>query len=397
MDWVRNETAIWLLEVKLETEDECRDFLSQHDARSLFPKECEFKRICKRNRHGKIIMKPRYYVMCACYLAVKYCGREILRDILPQVSLRPLWPEFSKHKLIVAAFMGESHLAERLLQLNKHERKNINYTSNILGNALFAAIVGHDSRTAQLLLDYDADSHAVETTSKGENLLCWAVRINDFEMVEVLLGAKGLDPNKCIGDGGDTLLILACRNGSCETVEALLQDPRIKPNEPNQLNTSMTPLLVAAESGQTGAVDMLLRRSGVAVNAMNMNHDTALSLAATGGYVEMFRMLIHNKRISFTVGKFGEDGFFLGVRCCEIMGILLRNFPARLNERGYKSRTALIQASMESHIDLVSMLLEYGADTFLEDDEGNIALDYAPEHEYKEIYDMLRWSRQEGR
>ena len=143
-----------------------------------------------------------------------------------------------------------------------------------------------------------------------------SARLGDTSQLVQLLN-RGLDPNT-VDEHGNTLLILAAREGHADTVAALLKF-RPKLSQRNAAGDSAlmmavlkghaaivdqlldagapvnhdgwTPLMYAAFEGRTEILERLLAR-GADVAALSPNKSNALMLAARNGHIDAVRRLL---------------------------------------------------------------------------------------------------------
>jgi uncharacterized protein len=148
-----------------------------------------------------------------------------------------------------------------------------------------------------------------------QEVLSAAALGHDDDLVELL--NKGMDPNT-VDAGGNTLLILAARDGHLSTVDLLIKR-KAKVSARNFAGDSAlmmavlkgemavakrlleagapvnqsgwTPLMYAAYEGRADMVELLLAR-GAEVNARSPNLSTPLMLAARNGHMEAVRLLL---------------------------------------------------------------------------------------------------------
>ncbi|NMG15467.1 ankyrin repeat domain-containing protein [Aromatoleum bremense] len=157
-------------------------------------------------------------------------------------------------------------------------------------------------------------SAPVQASSYDDSLN--AARLGDtWPLVQLL--SRGLDPNT-VDEQGNTLLILAAREGHADTVAAILEF-RPKLGQRNAAGDSAlmmavlkghdevvdllldagapvnhdgwTPLMYAAFEGRAAILERLLAQ-GADVNALAPNKSNALMLAARNGHVDVVRRLL---------------------------------------------------------------------------------------------------------
>jgi ankyrin repeat protein len=383
LQWVYDEIEIWFLERKVRMEGPCRDFIMQEDVSSLFPTNCNLEQLCNKDERGETIMKPRCYLEKACSLALLSNGREAIKEVLSHPE--PLWPEFSQNSLIVAAFIGEENLIRWLLENDANAIGHINTRPKIFGTALFAAVLSGKSGITSLLLNYGARPHDIE------DLFSWAVIKNDVEMVQVLLKHKQLDPNKHIGPGVDPLLLLACKMGFPQIVAALLNDPRIDPDQRNY--SGMTPLIaalnsgnicsvqllqdrsvnpssrtgtndcslyVAAQKGQDDTVNMLLQRPDVNPNSISRHGQTPLMAAVLNNHEKVIDSLLYSPRVNPNT-ELLDQGTVLVIAAergqTHIVQKLLRRQDIDVNAMNSKGETAISLAATNRHVESFTLLI----------------------------------------
>ncbi|HNQ76353.1 MAG TPA: ankyrin repeat domain-containing protein, partial [Pseudothauera hydrothermalis] len=143
-----------------------------------------------------------------------------------------------------------------------------------------------------------------------------AARLGDTRQLSALL-ARGLDPNT-VDAQGNSLLILAAREGHVDTVASLLPyrpklgwrnlagdsalmlavlkgheavvDLLLEAGAPLE-HDGWAPLHYAAFEGRLSILDKLLAR-GAAIDALTPNRATALMLAARNGHIQVVRRLL---------------------------------------------------------------------------------------------------------
>ena len=163
----------------------------------------------------------------------------------------------------------------------------------------------------------------------------------------------GGDSNTFDSRHGLTPLLVAVSKRDVGTVEKLL----ILHANPNKAFAGgTTPLMIAASQGDSDTVRLLLMAK-VNLNALSQVNTTALDEAMGAGRDEVFKML-------------RSAGAKLGAE----------RSRASINERDRKGETALIRAVKARNVELISDLLDLGADPLVQDNAGVSALYYAQKH-----------------
>ena len=119
-----------------------------------------------------------------------------------------------------------------------------------------------------------------------------------------------------------------------------------------------TALMFAAYNGHTEIAKILIGR-GAKVDAVDHSHRTALLFAATGPFPETVKLLLDNKSNPNVVDN-GEHF------------------------------SPLMHAAAEGNLDIVKILLEYGADPDLKDVDGDTAESFAGQKGHAAVVDYLK-------
>jgi len=119
-----------------------------------------------------------------------------------------------------------------------------------------------------------------------------------------------------------------------------------------------SPLMWAAAEGHSAAVNLLLDH-GADSNTINYLGRSAVMYASNYGYYEIVRILVEKGTILNPSGEFSD-------------------LPA------------LSAAARQGHLDIVKLLVEYGADPLHRNKEGKSALDFAMEAGHGEVAKYLR-------
>ncbi len=260
---------------------------------------------------------------------------------------------------------------------------------------LVDAVRQGDHEAVRSLLAENVDVNAPQ--GDGATALTWAAHRNDHEAVEMLLGA-GANPNAA-NDYGVTPLSLACTNGDAPMVGKLLAagaDPNLA-----QLSGE-TPLMTCARAGNLEAVQAILSRDGVNVDARDTRRgQTALMWAVAAKHAPVAEALIDygadvnaRSRVIETfnhlqVEYYGKDvhypaqaGGFTPLLFAARVGNLesarvLLAAGADVNATTPEDGTALVVATASGHEEFASFLLENGADPNVSDATGITPLHWA--------------------
>ncbi len=252
---------------------------------------------------------------------------------------------------------------------------------------LYTALRNGRCDAAFAALAAGANAHALpgETDRDQRTLPMLASLQGELTLLRDLI-RRGVDLN--LAHGGLTPLLAATRDswhGRPEAVMTLLAngaDPRAADFEGN------TPLHHAARSTDP-AVAALLLDAGAQVDTLNHEGTSALGIACNAGNWRLARYLIeHGAKPEPAGGQpvllaaaSGEDDP-AGVQ------LLLRH-KARVDGRGHDQRTALMQACASGNADIVSVLLDAGADRNAHDAQGITPLLDAARHGHADVVARL--------
>ncbi|MGE0040322.1 MAG: ankyrin repeat domain-containing protein [Vicinamibacterales bacterium] len=221
-----------------------------------------------------------------------------------------------------------------------------------------AAMQG-DLAAVRALLDQKADVN--QPQGDGSTALHWAVYRGNPEMAALLLdhGANVAAETRL---GSLTPLMMAARSGDTASLRLLL-DHKADATAANANGTTV--LMLAAASGQVEAVDLLLER-GADVNAREATHgQTALMFAAARGRVEVIKALAA-RHADLDAQTIVSPIIPLGERYKQETGGKgtrgITSEGGRSDIRSMGGQTALLLAAREGYLDAVRALVDAGAD-----------------------------------
>ena len=237
-----------------------------------------------------------------------------------------------------------------------------------LDASLFAAARAGRVERALELLDAGADPRALPTDPRDQrSLATLAAVLPDLRLLRALIG-HGIDLNQA--QAGMTPLLAATRDswhGRPDAVTTLLAngaDPRAADKEGN------TPLHHAARSSDPG-VAALLRDAAAEIDALNLEGVTPLGVACVAGNWRLAKFLLERGARPEPAG--GQPVLLAAAATEEDdpVGVqLLLKHKAKVDSRGPLGRSALHEAALAGHADIIAVLLAAGADVQGRDEPG---------------------------
>ena len=164
---------------------------------------------------------------------------------------------------------------------------------------------------------------------------------NDNESAIVGLTLRGFDLNT-VNDKGESALLIAIREGSDKVIHFLLKQPSVKVEQRNAAGES--PLMLVALKGNAELAEKLIARKA----EVNKTGWTPLHYACSNPNPDS-----------------------------AVMVRLLLEHHAYIDAESPNKTTPLMMAAQYGHPDLVSLLLEEGADPHLRNQKGLTAIDFA--------------------
>jgi len=177
------------------------------------------------------------------------------------------------------------------------ERKecDVNATDDIGSTALiWASREGHEE-VVKMLLGWDGVNPNQADTMYGETPLSWAAERGHDGVVNMLLAREEVNPNQADTDCSRTPLLWAAANGHEAIVKMLLEREEVNPDQADTC-FGRTPISLAAERGHEGVVKMLLER--VNLKQADTHHGrTPLSWAAERGHERIVKILLEREEV----------------------------------------------------------------------------------------------------
>ena len=250
-----------------------------------------------------------------------------------------------------------------------------------------AARAGRVERALELI-ELGADAHALPGPDDRDkrSLPVLAAVLPDLRLLRALI-AQGVDVNAA--HAGMTPLLAATRDswhGRPDAVMTLLAngaDPRVADREGN------TPLHFAARSADPG-VAALLRDAAAQLDAINVDGFTPLGVACASGNWRLAKFLLElgartdadGAQPALLAAAGGEEDDPAGVA-------LLLRLKAKVDARNVEGRSALHEAALAGHEQIVQALLAAGADAVASDARSRTALHEAARGGHLPIVERL--------
>lgn len=287
----------------------------------------------------------------------------------------------------------------KTMQLRIQEGCNVNQRDEHGNTALHLAATRDAEDCIRLLLQYGADPLAQDATGRQavqlaggevsrqllqsamdvrsrECELCDKVAAGDMEALRAATQQKEFNPNMLNRQNDQSLLILVCRHGSPQMVNALIQAGA----DVNYISPSRHSVLHHAINTDNAEIIRTLLRNGADPMVKAGNSAYALHDAVWNHKLNSIRALLPAyKSVNFS--PYGDhNGTPIGLAIDRGFTDVVQLFiDAGIDLNAPSARTPLIQAAQKGRQRIVEMLLEAGADKNQRNREGKTARDVAAE------------------
>jgi len=243
--------------------------------------------------------------------------------------------------------------------------------------------------TAFLLAPGSAVGAKTTGNDAADQGLLFAAREGRMDLVEYALSQGADIETRESTPARYSALVLATRGGHTRIIRKLLEHGA----DPNAgISGNLTALMFAVRNDDTGAIELLLKH-GADPHASEVHYgNTALHMAAALGNVNSLSYLIgHGADPNIASGRDGRTPMMLAARqeygLYAVSELIARG--ADVNRAAKDGSTALMNASIRGHADIVATLIVNHADVNLASRDGRTALHRAAMTGRLEIAEQL--------
>lgn len=220
--------------------------------------------------------------------------------------------------------------------------------------------------------------------------LFWAVQGDHASIVQLLLKQPSIDINQ-VDKTGRSVLSWAAGEGPLRALKVLLRHSSVDLNLKDTKGRS--PLLWAAGNGQRQVVSILMHKTGIDKATKDNDRRNAISWACQGGHTDTLRTLLKNKcggEDDVDVDGWTPLLWALFVRSPATVEALLATRRVQIDLQDDYGRTALIWAASYGYLDVVQLLVSWGASLHMKNGGGNTAADVARSEGQTEVMEFLK-------
>ncbi|KAK6978622.1 ankyrin repeat domain-containing protein 50 [Biomphalaria glabrata] len=271
--------------------------------------------------------------------------------------------------LMVASFNGYWDIVELLAQ----HGADVNERNNEGNTALMMAAENGFAEIVQMLMLYGADADVKR--NDGWNALMIASVNGNTEVAEALLNP-----------GNRSQYIEYGKNGFEEKDDIYLTlraDVNLKRYD------GLTPLMISSQNGNTEMIDLLIKY-GARLNDINHDKSTSLMLAAQSGSAESVGKLLQYGSNPHVSNSHGTTALIIATiqGCCHVVEILIK-YKVAVDAKDISQWTALFYAIRYRYSEIVNLLLLAGANVNEIGTDGSTPLSLSLEFGNVEIVKML--------
>jgi serine/threonine-protein phosphatase 6 regulatory ankyrin repeat subunit B len=137
----------------------------------------------------------------------------------------------------------------------------------------------------------------------------------------------------------------------------------------------INPLIAASSEGHADVVKVLLAVGTADINAKDKDGTNALMAASVRGHKSVVELLLQSKSNVNDQNVDGHTALMFAYNGKNQVETLLDKYAEYLKD-GSDNSTKIIKEALQTHVDVVQLLIANGADASLKDKEGHVAADF---------------------
>jgi len=209
----------------------------------------------------------------------------------------------------------------------------------------------------------------VDDKSKAHNLLMDSIVLNNTEF-SLLLIEKGANVSFA-DEMGVSPLTQAAYVGQLSVVKALL-DKGADVGAAN--HEGINAVIAASSEGFDDVLSLLLETKKADVNSKDKDGTNALMAASVRGHKAIVDRLLENGADVNAQNVDGHSALMFAYNGKSQVESLLHRYQAHL--QADQNSTQVVQAALQTHVDVLTSLIKFGARTDLKDKDGHTAADF---------------------
>lgn len=324
-------------------------------------------------------------------LAARHGGPDMVKFIIER-SLYTDWEECYLDALGRAAYRGNWRACQVLLDRGQYSDIDSNKHASTKLKGLHDACRSRYSRTAKELLDHGADPNKALPDGNGSTPLWTACLFQCTTQTIRDLVSHGADPNATVG--GETILCMmfgAFRHADDDGGLAATVDVLMSHATPVEINArgshGWNALMAASSTGKLAMVDWLISH-GADPESVNDFGETALSFALYRKHPDVVRRLLQEGPELNGIPRYGTPLIFDAISHPEILTMLL-DAGADIEIADEKGKRPIHRAVIGQHEDVLNMLLDRKVDVNTKDALGRPPVYYAVENGSVDTFRLL--------
>ncbi|XP_051118526.1 protein VAPYRIN-LIKE-like [Andrographis paniculata] len=311
--------------------------------------------------HGdlrRLFSKPGPHIFKDAEILISFVGADVAEFLLspPAAAILPL-PEIRNSFFCKAIAPCDAAELNSLLRIAAANGKvssisalisagaAVNSAAAVAGageSLISSAVASGSAEAVRTLIESGCEIDAI-----NDRLLHSAAARGGVDLLQTIcLSYADIDLNSG-NSQGQTAVHIAAINSQTEALQFLLSiggDPDISDDD------GWTALHYAADRGDSGAVEVLLRHSSFSKHAVTKDGKTAFALAAGGGHSDLFDAL----QLGDELQRAARSNDVVSIERCVLNG-------AKIDGKDQNGWTALHRAAFKGHMESVEALIRHGA------------------------------------